>query len=155
MRNYPLNSPESATRIVSMVLLADCHVNRDEMDALKRHDIPHRLDLSLEQFMAVMRQLCDDLRSYSELPWLGAQALPTPSWLALLDEIDDSGLRLILLDLSATVVESDHHIAMDEQCLVHSMADHWHLPRPVWRRLARPAANQPYGLSSAALLVAG
>jgi hypothetical protein len=56
----------------------------------------------------------------------------------MLDEIDDTGLRLILLDLCATLVESDHHIAPDEQTLVHSMADHWHLPRPVWRQRARP-----------------
>ena len=57
--------------------------------------------------------------------------------LAMLDEIDDTGLRLILLDLCATLVESDHHIDPGEQTLVHSMADHWHLPRPVWRHRAR------------------
>lgn len=137
MRNYRRNSPESAARIVSMVLLADCHVSRDEMHALQRHDIPHRLDLSHAHFMSVMHQLCDDLRTYAETPWQGAQALPTSGWHAMLDEIDDTGLRLILLDLSATLVEADHHLAPDEQTLVHSMADHWHLPRPVWRRLVR------------------
>lgn len=138
MRSYRRNSPESAARIVSMILLADCHVSRDEMEALKHHDIPHRLDLSHPHFMLVTQQLCDDLRTFSEIPWQGAQALPTASWHAMLDEIDDSGLRLILLDLCATLVECDHHIAVDEQTLVHSMADHWHLPRPVWRQRARP-----------------
>src|SRR3989338_2003203 len=127
MRNYRRNSPESAARIVSMVLLADCHVSRDEMHALQRHDIPHRLDLSHAHFMSVMHQLCDDLRTYAESPWQGAQALPTSGWHAMLDEIDDTGLRLILLDLSATLVESDHHLAPDEETLVHSMADHWHV----------------------------
>ncbi|MBP6611866.1 MAG: hypothetical protein KA197_00440, partial [Aquabacterium sp.] len=58
-------------------------------------------------------------------------------WHAMLDEIDDTGLRLILLDLCATLVESDHHIDPGEQTLVHRMADHWHLPRPVWRHRAR------------------
>lgn len=138
MRSYRRNSPESAARIVSMILLADCHVSRDEMEALKHHDIPHRLDLSHPHFMLVTQQLCDDLRTFSEIPWQGAQALPTASWHAMLDEIDDSGLRLILLDLCATLVECDHHIAVDEQTLVHSMADHWHLPRPVWRQRTRP-----------------
>lgn len=137
MRSYRRNSPESAARIVSMVLLADCHVSRDEMDALKRHDIPHRLDLSHPHFMLVTQQLCDDLRTHAEMPWQGAQALPTSGWHAMLDEIDDTGLRLILLDLCATLVESDHHIDPGEQTLVHSMADHWHLPRPVWRHRAR------------------
>ena len=142
MPNYRRNSPESAARIVSMVLLADCPVSRDEMHALQRHDIPHRLDLSHAHFMSVMHQLCDDLRTYAESPWQGAQALPTSGWHAMLDEIDDTGLRLILLDLSATLVESDHHLAPDEQTLVHSMADHWHLPRPVWRRLMRPEQHR-------------
>ena len=150
MRSYRRNSPESAARIVSMVLLADCHVSRDEMEALKHHDIPHRLDLSHPHFMLVTQQLCDDLRTFAEIPWQGAQALPTASWHAMLDEIDDSGLRLILLDLCATLVECDHHIAVDEQTLVHSMADPWHLPRPVWRHRARP---QPSTAKSTPALV--
>ncbi len=143
MRSYRRNSPESAARIVSMVLLADCHVSRDEMEALQRHRIPYRLDLSDEQFMQILRQLCEDLRAYSELPWEGARALPTAGWHALLNEVDDAGLRLILLDLCPTLVESDHHIAADEQTLVHSMADHWHLPRPVWRHRARVPSAAP------------
>lgn len=154
MRSYRRNSPESAARIVSMVLLADCHVSRDEMDALKRHDIPHRLDLSHPHFMLVTQQLCDDLRTHAEMPWQGAQALPTSGWHAMLDEIDDTGLRLILLDLCATLVESDHHIDLGEQTLVHSMADHWHLPRPVWRHRARPLAT-PHRQRLATVALAG
>ena len=138
MRSYRRNSPESAARIVSMILLADCHVSRDEMEALKHHDIPHRLDLSHPHFMLVTQHLCDDLRTFAELPWQGAQALPSAHWHAMLDEIDDTGLRLILLDLCATLVECDHHLTPGEETLVHSMADHWHLPRPVWRHRAQP-----------------
>ena len=72
----------------------------------------------------------------------------------LLDEIDDTGLRLILLDLCATLVESDHHIDAGEQTLVHSMADHWHLPRPVWRHRARPLAT-PHRQRLATVALAG
>ena len=89
-----------------MILLADCHVSRDEMETLKRHDIPHRLDLSHPHFMWVTQQLCDDLRTYAEIPWQGAKGLPASSWHAMLDEIDETGQLSPIVNRASAVALS-------------------------------------------------
>lgn len=43
MRSYPRNSPQAAARIVALLLIADGHVSRSEMDALYGRDIEHEL----------------------------------------------------------------------------------------------------------------
>ena len=45
MRNYPRNSPQAAARIVALLLIADGHVSRSEMDALYGRDIERELGL--------------------------------------------------------------------------------------------------------------
>ena len=55
---------------------------------------------------------------------------------------------------SRVVATRDHHIDPGEQTLVHSMADHWHLPRPVWRHRARPLTT-PHRQRLATVALAG
>ena len=43
MRSYPCNSPQAAARIVALLLIADGHVSRSEMDALYGRDIEREL----------------------------------------------------------------------------------------------------------------
>ena len=43
MRSYPRNSPQAAARIVALLLIADGHVSRSEMDALYGRDIEREL----------------------------------------------------------------------------------------------------------------
>jgi hypothetical protein len=58
MRTYLRNSPEAAARVVALALLADNHVSRDEMNAVRRFDIPGRLDLTHQAFSTCPRARC-------------------------------------------------------------------------------------------------
>jgi len=50
MRSYPRHSPQAAARIVALLLIADGHVSRSEMDALYGRDIEHELGLPPSAF---------------------------------------------------------------------------------------------------------
>ena len=55
------NSPQAAARIVALLLIADGHVSRSEMDALYGRDIEHELGLPPGEFGQVLHTLCEDL----------------------------------------------------------------------------------------------
>ncbi|WP_290873191.1 TerB family tellurite resistance protein [Aquabacterium sp.] len=142
MRTYLRNSPEAAARVVALALLADNHVSRDEMNAVRRFDIPGRLDLSHQAFMGVVQTLCDELLSESGHIWQGVQHLPQGTLHQVLDEVDDIGLRLIVLQLCAAVAESDRHLAEGESRMLHTVADHWDLPRPAFAPIVAGAPRR-------------
>lgn len=133
MRSYPRNSPQAAARVVALALLADGHLGQAEVEALKRIDVAGRLELGHEQLMAVVHTLCDDLIAGQGAHWSGTRHLPRTQLLAMLDEIDDVGLRLILLQVCAALSECDRHLSDTEYELLCTLADHWDLPLPPLR----------------------
>lgn len=133
MRSYPRNSPQSAARVVALTVLADGHLGAQEIDALRRIDVAGRLDLSQEQFMGVVQSVCDDLMASSHQHWSGIQHLPRSELKLILDEIDDVGLRLIVLEICAALCECDQNLADAEYEMLCTLADHWDLPLPVLR----------------------
>ncbi len=133
MRNYPRNSPQAAARVVVLTVLADGHLGHQEIDALRRIDVEQRLDLTPEQFMGVLQAVCDDLMATSQRHWSGIQHLPRTALKQMLDEIDDVGLRLIVLEICAALCECDQHVADAEYEMLCTLADHWDLPLPVLR----------------------
>ncbi len=133
MRSYPRNSPESAARVVALTVLADGHLGPQEIDALRRIDVAGRLDLSQAQFMGVVQAVCDDLMATSGQHWAGIQHLPRSELKLILDEIDDVGLRLIVLEICAALCECDQNLTDAEYEMLCTQADHWDLPLPVLR----------------------
>lgn len=133
MRSYTRNSPQAAARIVALTLLSDGHLGAPEMDGLRRIDVPGRLDMSHADFMAVVQNVCDDLMATSNHQWAGISHLPLTQLHQVLDEVDDVGLRLILLQICAALSESDRHLAEGEYDLLCTLADRWDLPLPVLR----------------------
>lgn len=133
MRAYLRNSPQAAARVVVLTVLADGHLGHQEIDALQRIDVAQRLDLSPEQFMGVLQAVCDDLMATSHRHWSGIQNLPRTDLKQMLDEIDDVGLRLMVLEICAALCECDQHVADAEYEMLCTLADHWDLPLPVLR----------------------
>ncbi len=133
MRSYPRNSPQSAARVVALTVLADGHLGPQEIDALQRIDVAGRLDLSQGDFMGVIQAVCDDLMAASHHQWSGIQHLPRGDIKRMLDEIDDVGLRLIVLEICAALCECDASVADAEYEMLCTQADHWDLPLPVLR----------------------
>ncbi len=133
MRSYPRNSPHAAARVVALTVLADGHLGHQEIDALQRIDVAGRLDLSQADFMGVLQAVCDDLMASSHQHWSGIQHLPRTELKQMLDEIDDVGLRLIVMEICAALCECDQNLADAEYEMLCTQADHWDLPLPVLR----------------------
>lgn len=133
MRRYLRSSPQAAARVVALTVLADGHLGPQEIDALRRIDVAGRLDLSQEQFMGVLQSVCDDLMAASQQHWSGIQHLPRAELKQVLDEIDDVGLRLIVLEICAALCECDQNLTDAEYEMLCTQADHWDLPLPVLR----------------------
>lgn len=133
MRTYPRNSPQAAARVVALTVLADGHLGAPEVDALQRIDVAGRLDLSQAEFMGVLQATCDDLMATSHQQWSGIQLLPRAELKRVLDEIDDVGLRLMVLEICAALCECDATVADAEHEMLCTQADHWDLPLPVLR----------------------
>ena len=83
--------------------------------------------------MTVVQAVCDDLMASSHQHWSGIDHLPRTELKQVLDEIDDVGLRLIVLEICATLCECDQVLTDAEHQMLCTQADHWDLPLPVLR----------------------
>ena len=61
MRTYPCNSPEAAARLVALVLIADGHVCRSEIEALDGLGAARELGLAPDAMPRIIQTLCEDL----------------------------------------------------------------------------------------------
>lgn len=143
MRSYPRNSPEAAARIVALALLADGHLCDREMNLLNRLGVAARLGLPPQRLHAVVQAFCEDLLQAEGLAWSGVGQLSPDVLHSLLAEVEDTQLRLHVVQLCAHVVEADGQVT-DAEALVLSQAverwglQHWMLePQPqAWRQAA-------------------
>ena len=127
MRSYLRNSPEAAARIVALVMISDGHVDRHELDTLRRLEIERLLGLTPGDFPRVVQGLCEDLlldayASGSVLCQLDPSLLA-----ALLAEVEDPELQHCVLELASAAAEADSHLA-EAECLVLAAASRqWQL----------------------------
>jgi len=130
MRTFPRNSPQAAARVVALALLADGDVDDTELAAMARIDVAGRLDLAPVELMAIVQSVGHELLTRGDGTWQGVGQLPRAELLTMLDEIDDVGLRLILLQICVALSRSDRRIARGEYEVLCTLADHWDLPLP-------------------------
>lgn len=135
MRSYPRNSPQAAARLVVLALIADGHVCRSEVDALRRADVEARLGLAPGGLGTVLQTLCEDLLQGGSM--LGTPGVDAALIDALVREVDDPALQRQVLDAVAAVVAADGHWAEAEQLVLDAL-------RRCWPGLAGlPAEVQP------------
>lgn len=127
MRSYPRNSPEAAARIVALVLIADGHVCRSEIDTLQRLQIEPTLGLAPGQFAQVVHTLCEDLLAGAYAGGSLMCSIDEPTLAALLAEVDDPTLQSTTLHLAAAAAEADQHLADAEAMLVAAARRQWRL----------------------------
>jgi uncharacterized tellurite resistance protein B-like protein len=133
MRTYPNNSPQSAARIVILAMLADGHLSQSELDVLDKANAYPRLGLSREDLHTLMHTFCEDL--LCGLPWADAHRFKHQALSSWLNEVDNTELRLTVLQLCAQVMEADRHLA-DEEChLLTKVLEQWGLD------CSKPALN--------------
>ena len=125
MRNYPRNSSQAAARIVALVLIADGHVSRTEIDALHRLHIEQTLGLPAGGFGQVVHSLCEDLLAASHMCGGLSVALEGDNLHSVMDEVDDADLRRTVLRLARAAADSDSHMADAEVLLIEAVQARW------------------------------
>ncbi len=140
MRNYPDNSPEAATRLLAMALVADGHYAIAEIKALDRLNAPARLGLGPESFKAVIDHFCEDLLLASHGVWLGSAAIDPATRRELFAEVKDPALGAEVRALCEAVMLCDGHLADGEVILLDEMAKAW--PEPPNTTTTQPAAER-------------
>ena len=140
MRTYRNNSPQAAARIVALAMLADgevCEAEGAARDLLGAHE---QLGLRPEELHDILHALSDDLFTAAQLTWADICRLDPRTLAELLAEVDDPELRLKVLCLCISVVESNGHVAEGESVMLGAAVEHWGLqhwmlqPEPVKRR---------------------
>lgn len=124
MRSYPRNSPQAAARIVALLLIADGHVSRSEMDALYGRDIERELGLPFGQ---VLHTLCEDLLMGMRDRRLLTGHIDDATLAALLDEVTDAVLRQKVLYFADAAATADQHVASAEAWVMEAALTRWHL----------------------------
>lgn len=125
MRTYPTNSPQAATRLLAMVLVADGNYSMTEIRALDRLEAPRRLGLPAEEIKAVIDQFCQDLLSAAHGEWTGSAQIDDATRQALMREVQDPVLRVQIMELCEAVALADGHLAEGEADMLDAMVKAW------------------------------
>ncbi|RVU45971.1 TerB family tellurite resistance protein [Rubrivivax rivuli] len=127
MRSYPLNSPEAAARIVSLVLISDGHVCSSEFDILKRLGAERELGLEPQLLPHVVHTLCEELMASGYETGSLMSNVDDSTLASLMAEISDPVLRRKVLRLSLAAARADGHLADGETLVVDAARRHWQL----------------------------
>lgn len=130
MRSYPIDSPEAATRLLAMAVLADGHCSITELKTLDRLSAPARLGLASDAFKAVIDRFCEDLRLAHHGEWLGSTAIDSATRRSLFAEIQNPVLGAEVRALCEAVMRCDGHLADGELALLDDLAKAWPHPHP-------------------------
>ncbi len=125
MRTYPCNSPEAAARLVALVLIADGHVCRSELDALDRFDAARELGLQPDVMPRIVQTLCEDLLLGAYTSGSLLANVDDGALASLMAEVTDPALRDKVLRLANAVAGADRHLAEGEALVLEAASRHW------------------------------
>lgn len=132
MRTYLRNSPQAATRIVVLAMLADGHPCGAELAVLERLGAHARLGLTRHELQAVVQAFCEDRLACTDgMSWLDICLMETDPLQQMLHEIDEPALRSKVMALCLSLVEADSQVTDKEVLLLAAMRRQWGLqPEP-------------------------
>jgi uncharacterized tellurite resistance protein B-like protein len=133
MRSYPRNSPQAACRLVGLMMLADGHVCRSELDALERVGASKTLGLKPGALPLLLHTLCEDLLANADGSGALLSSIDEHTLAGLLAEVDDPALRGEVIRLAEVVIDADGHMAEGEAWVLGSARRHWGLAMHVMR----------------------
>jgi uncharacterized tellurite resistance protein B-like protein len=128
MRTYPTNSPEAATRIVALAMLADGYLSPSELAVLDRQQA-NELGLDHDRIDAVLHAFCEDLLAETRQSWTDKCQIDQRTLAQLMSEIDDPDLRRRVLHLCIAIVEADQQVTDGESVVINAAVEHWGLQR--------------------------
>lgn len=126
MQSLPVNSPESAARVLAMALVADGHYSMTELRALDRIDAPARLGLSPEAFKDVLERFCQDLLTLGDGRWTGTVDAATRD--RIMAEITHPALQDLIAQQCEALTRADGHLSDGEADLLDALGVAWRRP---------------------------
>lgn len=153
MRSYPRNSPQAATRILALAMLADGHQCPSELALLERLEVHAQLGLSRTELHAVVHTFCEDLMAVSTgMCWADLSQVRPDPLRQVLGEVDDPALQCLLMELCISLVEADRFLADTESIVLAAALLQWGLPRqspPLFVAPSRDLSREPAAQSAA------
>jgi len=125
MRSYPVDSPEAATRLLAMVLVADGRYSMAEIRALDRHQAPAQLGLSPAAMQTVINDFCSDLLTDAGGQWTDSTRLADTTRQRLIAEVQDPKLQERVWHLCEAIAQADGHLADGEVDMLDTLAFSW------------------------------
>ena len=125
MRTYPCNSPEAAARLVALVLIADGHVCRSEIDALAHCGAEHELGLAPDTMPRIVQTLCEDLLLGADASGSLVAHIDDSALASLMAEVSDPSLRAKVVRLATAVAKADRHLADGEALVLEAASRQW------------------------------
>jgi uncharacterized tellurite resistance protein B-like protein len=125
MRTYAPNSPEAATRLLAMALIADGHCSMSEIRTLDRLGAPDALGLTAEQAKQVIDDFCADLLLGAQGDWAASTQIDAGTRRQLMAEVSDPVLGSKVRHLCEAIMLSDGHLADGEIELLDALAATW------------------------------
>lgn len=143
-REYPIDSPQAAARILALALLADGAIDPAELSALARRSTLQRLGITEQVFDEVIHDLCTDLLIDSRATMFGDFVLGRDALRRILEDIDEPSLQHRLLRGVLDIVHADGELAGGEAVLLSVAAECWDIdPFDSYRILATPGRRWP------------
>lgn len=103
---------------------ANGRIDPREMQALDALQAFERLGIRRERFLELARGCLDDVGStLCECSWLRAPAVAYID--ALLDQVDDMTIRMLVCRLAAAVITADVFISVDERMVYSHVLGRW------------------------------
>lgn len=125
MRHYPINSPQSAARVVALTLLADGVVSRGELGSRACLEMYRRLGLDNTAMQTVLEDLARDLYEFGVPVWDHTGGLHSLVVQCVLDDVTEPRLRAEILQICRDVAEADGHVSHGEQAVLQLAASQW------------------------------
>lgn len=125
MRTYLCNSPEAAARLVALVLIADGHVCRSEIDVLDQLAVARELGLPPDAMPGIIQTLCEDLLLGTDASGSLLANVDDRALACLMAEVTDPVLRGKVLRLAGAVASADRHLADGEVLVIEAARRHW------------------------------
>lgn len=125
MRPYPADSPEAMARLVTIALIADDSVSRDEIDHLERDEILVRIGIDRGRFEAIYFEVHEDMADCGARMPDGRLILDARTIECLLDDIRSPALQLTMVRTIQSIGHADRIMTGGETALLGMAMRRW------------------------------
>lgn len=127
MRTYSVDSPDALARLITLALVADGSVHRDELDAITREEWLQRIGIDDDRFGEVYCEFHEDLLARGERRADGSIALDMKAVTDLLGDICRPELQMMMFRGFLEIANADGIVTGAEAGLLADAMKCWNI----------------------------